>query len=58
MTTETIEAVREGQTILTPLFTSLFSGQSIFTAATPIYDQGELEGVLGLDVNVDSWTKI
>jgi methyl-accepting chemotaxis protein len=51
-------AVREGQTILTPLFTSLFSGQSIFTAATPIYDQGELEGVLGLDVNVDSWTKI
>jgi negative regulator of replication initiation len=51
-------AVREGQTILTPLFTSLFSGQPIFTAATPIYDQGELEGVLGLDVNVDSWTKI
>jgi methyl-accepting chemotaxis protein len=51
-------AVKEGHTILTPLFTSLFSGQSIFTAATPIYDQGELEGVLGLDVNVDSWTKI
>jgi methyl-accepting chemotaxis protein len=51
-------AVKEGHTILTPLFTSLFSGQPIFTAATPIYDQGELEGVLGLDVNVDSWTKI
>ena len=51
-------AVREGHTILTPLFNSLLSGQPIFTAATPIYEQGELEGVLGLDVNVDSWTKI
>ena len=37
-------AVREGHTILTPLFNSLFSGRPIFTAATPIYDQGELEG--------------
>jgi methyl-accepting chemotaxis protein len=51
-------AVREGHTILTPLFNSLFSGRPIFTAATPIYVRGELEGVLGLDVNVDSWTKI
>ena len=51
-------AVKEGHTILTPLFNSLLSGQPIFTAATPIYDQGELEGVLGLDVNVDCWTKI
>ncbi|HEX9942614.1 MAG TPA: methyl-accepting chemotaxis protein [Thermoanaerobaculia bacterium] len=51
-------AVREGHTILTPLFDSLLSGQPIFTAATPIYEKGELEGVLGLDVNVDSWTKI
>jgi hypothetical protein len=51
-------AVREKQTILTPLFNSLLSGQPIFTAATPLYVEGELEGVLGLDVNVDSWTKI
>jgi methyl-accepting chemotaxis protein len=51
-------AVREGQTILTPVFNSLLSGQPIFTAATPVYERGELEGVLGLDVNVDSWTKI
>ena len=51
-------AVKEGQTILTPLFNSLLSGQQIFTTATPIYERGELEGVLGLDVNVDSWTKI
>jgi methyl-accepting chemotaxis protein len=51
-------AVKEGQTILTPLFNSLLSGQPIFTTATPVYEQGELEGVLGLDVNVDSWTKI
>jgi hypothetical protein len=51
-------AVQEGHTILTPLFNSLLSGQPIFTAATPIYENGELAGVLGLDVNVDSWTKI
>jgi methyl-accepting chemotaxis protein len=51
-------AVKEGHTILTPLFNSLLSGGPIFTAATPIYERGELEGVLGLDVNVDSWTKI
>jgi methyl-accepting chemotaxis protein len=51
-------AVREGHTVLTPLFDSLLSGQPIFTAASPIYEKGELEGVLGLDVNVDSWTKI
>ncbi|HTG35953.1 MAG TPA: methyl-accepting chemotaxis protein [Thermoanaerobaculia bacterium] len=51
-------AVREGHTVLTPLFNSLLSGRPIFTASTPIYEGGELEGVLGLDVNVDSWTKI
>ena len=51
-------AVHERHTILTPLFNSLLSGQPIFTAASPVYEQGELEGVLGLDVNVDSWTKI
>jgi methyl-accepting chemotaxis protein len=51
-------AVREGHTVLTPLFNSLLSGQPIFTAASPVYERGELAGVLGLDVNVDSWTKI
>lgn len=51
-------AVREGHTILTPLFNSLLSGQPIFTAASPVYERGELAGVLGLDVNVDNWTKI
>jgi methyl-accepting chemotaxis protein len=51
-------AVREGRTVLTPLFDSLISGQAIFTTATPVYERGELAGVLGLDVNVDSWTKI
>jgi methyl-accepting chemotaxis protein len=51
-------AVRDGRTVLTPLFDSLISNQPIFTAATPIYDRGQLAGVLGLDVNVGSWTKI
>ena len=51
-------AVQEKHTILTPLFNSLLTGQPIFTAATPLYERGDLVGVLGLDVNVDSWTKI
>ncbi len=51
-------AVHEKHTILTPLFNSLLTGQPIFTAATPLYERGDLVGVLGLDVNVDSWTKI
>jgi methyl-accepting chemotaxis protein len=51
-------AVREGRTVLTPLFNSLLTGAPIFTAAAPIYQGRELAGVLGLDVNVDSWTKI
>jgi len=52
-------AVAASRTILTPVFNSLLSGQPIFTAACPVYDKhGDLQGVLGLDVNVDSWTKI
>jgi methyl-accepting chemotaxis protein len=51
-------AVAEGQTILTPVFDSLLSGRPIFTAASPVYAGSELAGVLGLDVNIDSWTKI
>jgi methyl-accepting chemotaxis protein len=51
-------AVAEKHTILTPLFDSLLTEQPIFTAASPIYEKGDLVGVLGLDVNVDHWTKI
>jgi methyl-accepting chemotaxis protein len=51
-------AVSEKHTILTPLFDSLLTEQPIFTAASPIYEKGDLVGVLGLDVNVDHWTKI
>jgi len=51
-------AVQEKYPILTPKFLSLLSDQPIFTAATPIYEKGELVGVLGLDVNLDCWSKI
>jgi len=51
-------AVQERYPILTSKFVSLLSEQLIFTAATPIYEKGELAGVLGLDVNLDSWSKI
>jgi hypothetical protein len=51
-------AVQEKYPILTPKFISLLSDQPIFTAAAPVYEKGELAGVLGLDVNLDSWSKI
>jgi len=51
-------AVQEKYPVLTPQFVSLLSEQLIFTAATPIYEKGELAGVLGIDVNLDSWSKI
>ena len=50
-------ATAERRTILTPVFTSVLSGEAIVTAATPLYEEGRLLGVLGFNVNVDSWTK-
>jgi methyl-accepting chemotaxis protein len=51
-------ATHDEHAILTPLFDSLLTEKPIFTAAAPVYDRGQLAGVLGLDINVDSWTKI
>jgi methyl-accepting chemotaxis protein len=51
--------MRDRRTTLTPVYTSLLTGQRCFTVATPVWDaQGQLVGVLGLDVNATSWTKI
>ncbi|MGC8917360.1 MAG: methyl-accepting chemotaxis protein [Thermoanaerobaculum sp.] len=51
--------MRDQRTTLTPLYTSLLTGQRCFTVAAPVRDpQGNLVGVLGLDVNATSWTKI
>ena len=50
---------RDRRTILMPLYDSLLTGQKCFTVATPISSSaGALVGVLGLDVNARSWTKI
>ena len=50
---------REGRTILTSLYDSLLTGEKCFTVAAPIREPGgALAGVLGLDVNVRSWTRI
>jgi len=52
-------AMRDGRTILTPLYDSLLTGEACFTVATPVRDTADrLVGVLGLDVNVKSWTRI
>jgi methyl-accepting chemotaxis protein len=51
-------AIDEEHAILTPIFASLLTEKQIFTAAAPVYDKGQLAGVLGLDINVDSWTRI
>ena len=51
--------MREGRMVITPVYESLLSGESCFTVAAPVRSgEGKTMGVLGLDVNVDSWTKI
>ena len=51
--------VREGRLILTSLYDSLLTGEKCFTVAAPIRTaDGTLAGVLGVDVNVRSWTRI
>lgn len=51
--------MRDQRTTLTPVYTSLLTGERCFTVAAPVRDpQGRLVGVLGLDVNANSWTKI
>jgi methyl-accepting chemotaxis protein len=51
-------AAAQGCAILTEPFESLLSRERIVTAATPLLDDGRLRGVLGLDVNVDAWTRM
>ncbi len=50
---------RDGRSVITPLYESLLTGERCFTVAAPVRQPGgPLVGVLGLDVNVRSWTKI
>jgi len=52
-------AMREGRTVITPVYESLLSEQKCFTVATPIHrEDGRTVGVLGIDVNVGTWTRI
>jgi methyl-accepting chemotaxis protein len=51
--------MRERRTVVTPVYESALSGEQCFTVAAPVKDRsGTIVAVLGLDVNVDSWTKI
>jgi len=50
---------RERRTVITPVYESLLSEQKCFTVATPVETaDGRMVGVLGVDVNVGSWTRI
>ena len=51
--------VRDGRSVITPLYESLLTGERCFTVATPVrQDGGAVIAVFGLDVNARSWTKI
>jgi len=51
--------MRERRTVITPVYESMLSEQRCFTVATPVEtSDGKMTGVLGLDVNVGSWTRI
>jgi methyl-accepting chemotaxis protein len=50
---------REGRTILTPLYDSILTGDRCFTVAAPVRDHNHhVVGVVGVDINARSWTKI
>lgn len=50
---------RENQDSVTPVYTSLLTGELCFTVVVPIRRaDGSQEGTLGVDVNVDNWTRI
>ncbi len=51
-------AVGQGSAILTTPFESILSHERILTAAVPVSEGTRLRGVLGLDVNVDVWTRM
>ncbi len=51
-------AIKARRAVITTVYPSLISGEPIFTVAAPVYDEGRLAGVLGFDINIDSWTKI
>ncbi len=51
--------LRDGRTVITPLYESLLTGERCFTVAAPVHaGTGALIAVLGLDINARSWTKI
>ena len=51
--------VRDGRSVITPLYESLLTGERCFTVASPVRQAGgAVIAVLGLDVNARSWTKI
>ncbi len=51
-------AIAERRAILTAIYPSLLSEELILTAAAPVFEAGEIAGVVGFDINIDSWTKI
>lgn len=48
------QAVQEGAAIVTDPYVDAITGQMCTTIAMPIYMNGELEGVIGLDVTTDT----
>ena len=50
---------REHQNSVTPVYTSLLTGEQCFTVVVPVRrGDGSQKGTLGVDVNVDNWTRI
>jgi hypothetical protein len=50
---------REKRAALTPPYESLNQGEMVFTVASPMLNrEGQFSGVLGVDINVNGWTRI
>ena len=49
-------AAAERRGVVTPVMTSILTGDKVVTAAAPFYDGDELVAVLGIDINLERWT--
>lgn len=50
---------REERSAVTPIYSSLLTGDQCFTIAVAVHDhEGRMVGTMGVDVNLRNWTKI
>lgn len=53
MTREWYACVETGKTVLTDPYTDVITGQTTMSAAAPVYENGAVTGISGMDISID-----